>query len=142
MREALAEAKKAFAKKEVPIGSVAVVGDECVGRAHNIREATSNPLGHAELLLLQDLSRHQKSWRFTDVTVYVTCEPCLMCAGAFLNARIPKLVFGCFDPKAGACGSLYNVVEDKRLNHRMEVVSGVLADECGALLSDFFRSLR
>lgn len=142
MREALVEAENAARKEEVPIGAVAVVDGAIVARAHNIREATNDPLGHAELLLLADLAHHQESWRLDQVTLYVTCEPCLMCAGAMLQARIPRLVFGCYDPKAGACGSLYNVVVDQRLNHRIETVGGVLANECGQVLSNFFRQLR
>ena len=142
MQAAIAEAKKAAAIDEVPVGAVAVIDDKVVLRAHNIREKTHNPLGHAELLLLEKLSKREKSWRLTKATVYVTCEPCLMCAGALLQARIPHLVYGCDDPKAGACGSLYNVVQDERLNHRIKVVSGVLEKECAKLLSDFFRQKR
>ncbi|MBI4126228.1 MAG: nucleoside deaminase [Deltaproteobacteria bacterium] len=142
MREAIIEAQRAAAMNEVPIGAVAVVNSAILGRAHNIREATNDPLGHAELLLLQKLSHFHQSWRLTDVTIYVTCEPCLMCAGAMLQARIPRLVYGCRDPKAGACGSLYDVVADPRLNHRIDVVSGVVAEECGKLLSDYFKILR
>ena len=142
MREAIAEARLAAKEGEVPIGAVAVVDGRVVGRAHNVRERTHDPLGHAELLLLQSLARETKSWRLEDVVVYVTCEPCLMCAGAMLQARIPKVVYGCRDPKAGAMGSLYDVSDDSRLNHRIEVVWGILADECADLLSDFFRGLR
>lgn len=142
IREAIAEARKAEACDEVPIGAVAVVAGEIICHAHNIREATQNPLGHAELLLLEKLARFQKQWRLSDVTIYVTCEPCLMCAGAMLQARIPRLVYGCRDPKAGACGSLYDVMNDPRLNHRIEVIADVLADECGDLLSSFFKRLR
>ncbi len=142
MGEALAEARKAFEKDEVPIGAVAVVGDKIVGRAHNVRESTHNPLGHAELLLIEELAKRQKSWRLDEATVYVTCEPCLMCSGAMLQARIPKVVYGCDDPKAGAMGSLYDVTDDPRLNHRIEVIRGVMSEECGGILSDFFRGLR
>lgn len=161
MQAALEEARTAAAREEVPIGAVAVVDGAIVARAHNIRETDGNPLGHAELRLLQQLTKGvtrdtwdeesnmphvtchmSRSWRLTDVTIYVTCEPCLMCAGAMLQARIPRLIYGCADPKAGACGSLYNVTNDPRLNHRIEVVGGCLASECGALLSDFFRRLR
>jgi len=142
MQAAIAEAKKAAAIDEVPVGAVAVIDDKVVLRAHNIREKTHNPLGHAELLLLEKLSKREKSWRLTKATVYVTCEPCLMCAGALLQARIPHLVYGCDDPKAGACGSLYNVVQDERLNHRIKVVSGVLKEQCAKLLSDFFQKKR
>jgi len=142
MLQAIAEAKKAAKIDEVPVGAVAVAGGKIVMRAHNIREKTHNPLGHAELLLLEKLAKKQKSWRLTETAVYVTCEPCLMCAGALLQARIPRVVYGCRDPKAGACGSLYNVMQDDRLNHRIEVVSGVMEKECAKLLSDFFRMKR
>ena len=142
MREALIEAKRAAEKNEVPIGAVAVIDETVVARAHNIREATHDPLGHAELLLLMNVAHQQQMWRLEDVTLYVTCEPCLMCAGAILQARVPRLVFGCFDPKAGACGSLYHVLTDQRLNHQVEVIGGVLADECGLLLTTFFQRLR
>lgn len=142
MQEAIAEAKKATVMDEVPVGAVAVVNGKIVARSHNIKERTQNPLGHAEIILLDELAKKQNSWRLTDVTVYVTCEPCLMCAGALLQARIPRLVYGCKDPAAGACGSLYNVAQDDRLNHRMEVVGGVLETECGDLLSNFFRKKR
>jgi tRNA(adenine34) deaminase len=142
MGEALAEACKAFDKDEVPIGAVAVVGDEIVGRAHNVRESTHNPLGHAELLLIEELAKRRKSWRLDEATIYVTCEPCLMCSGAMLQARIPRVVYGCDDPKAGAMGSLYDVTDDPRLNHRIEVVRGVMSEECGGILSDFFKGLR
>ena len=142
MKLAIAEAKKAAAIGEVPIGAVAIAGDRVIARAYNIREATGDPLGHAEFLLLKKLSKRQASWRLTDVTIYVTCEPCIMCMGALLQARIPRLVFGCMDPKAGACGSLYDLSNDKRLNHQLEVTGGVLGAECGRLLKDFFGKLR
>jgi len=142
MREAIAQARKAAAIDEVPVGAVAVINGKVVLRAHNIREKTHNPLGHAELLLLEKLAKREKSWRLTETTVYVTCEPCLMCAGALLQARISLLVYGCKDPKAGACGSLYNVMQDERLNHRIGVVCGVLEEECAGLLSDFFKMKR
>lgn len=142
MRESIAEAKAGASIGEVPIGAVAVNGDKIVARAHNIRELTQNPLGHAELLLIEYLAKSQKSWRLEEITIYVTCEPCLMCAGAMLQARIPKVVYGCKDPKAGAFGSLYDVSNDPRLNHRIEVISGVLSDDCAKILSDFFKGLR
>lgn len=143
IRLAIAEAKKAALTGEVPVGAVAVVRPHyLIGRAHNIREATGNLLGHAELLLLEKIAKKSGDWRLEDVTIYVTVEPCIMCMGALLQARIPRLVFGCMDPKAGACGSLYDLSGDKRLNHQIEVASGVLADECSQLLRDFFRGLR
>ncbi|MFH1829396.1 MAG: tRNA adenosine(34) deaminase TadA [Pseudomonadota bacterium] len=142
MRQALIEAGKAADKNEVPIGAVAVFGDAIVGRAHNVRESTQNPIGHAEILLIHELAKNRKTWRLDEITIYVTCEPCLMCAGAMLQARIPRVVYGCADPKAGAMGSLYDVSNDPRMNHNIEVVSGVLRKECGQVLSDFFRQLR
>lgn len=142
MKEAIEEAKAAAKIGEVPIGAIAVVGEKIVGRAHNIREKTHNPLGHAELLLIEKLSKRKKGWRLEDATIYVTCEPCIMCAGAMIQARIPRVVFGCADPKGGAFGSLYDISNDPRLNHRIAVERGVLADECASLLSDFFRALR
>jgi tRNA(adenine34) deaminase len=142
MREALREAAKAAKKMEAPIGAVAVKDGQILARAHNLRESKNDPLGHAELYLLSRLSRKLKSWRMIGVTVYVTLEPCLMCMGALIQARVPRLVFGAMDPKAGACGSLYDFSKDLRLNHRIEVVSGVLGKECGAALSEFFRTLR
>ena len=142
MHEALNEAGLASAEDEVPIGAVAVLDGKIIARAHNIRERTKNPLGHAEILLLQKLIADQKSWRLDNVEVYVTCEPCLMCAGALVQARVKKLVYGCRDKKAGACESLYNVTVDKRLNHRIETTGGVLEKECASVLSDFFRKKR
>lgn len=142
MNHAILEAQKAADIGEVPIGAVAVVEGQVVARAHNIRETTNNPLGHAEVLLIQQLSQDYKKWRLSDVTLYVTCEPCLMCMGAMLQARIPRVVYGCKDPKAGACGSLYDVSNDARLNHRIEVSAGVLGEDCGRLLTDFFRAKR
>jgi len=142
MHEAIAEARSAADIDEVPVGAVAVVDKNIVGRAYNIREKNHNPLGHAELLLIEKLSSEKRSWRLEDVTIYVTCEPCLMCAGAMLQARIKRVVYGCRDPKAGALGSLYDVSHDPRLNHSIEVVPDILAEECGKLLSDFFGRLR
>ena len=142
MRLALQEAKKAAQKDEVPVGAVAVRNGKAIARAHNIREATHNPLGHAELLLLQKLSKKMKSWRLLDVTLYVTLEPCVMCMGALLQARIGRLVFGAMDLKAGACGSLFDLADDQRLNHRIEVQKGILAHEAAQLLSQFFQRRR
>jgi tRNA(adenine34) deaminase len=142
MKAALAEARKAFEKNECPIGAVAVKDGKILARAHNLRESKSDPLGHAEIYLIRKLSKKLKTWRLTGVTVYVTLEPCLMCMGALLQARISHLVFGTSDPKAGACGSLYNLSQDERLNHRIPVVPGVLKEECSKILGDFFRSVR
>ncbi len=142
MQQALKEAQKAFRKKETPIGAIAVHGDKIIGRAYNLRETKTDPLGHAEILLVKKISKKLKNWRLTHVTLYVTLEPCLMCMGALLQARIKRLVFGTLDPKAGACGSLYNLSQDKRLNHRIEVTSGILQEECSDVLKQFFQQLR
>lgn len=142
MQEALIEAMEAASFGEVPIGAVAVVENQIVARAHNLREATHNPLGHAELLLLQKIARELGSWRLNEIAIYVTAEPCLMCAGAMLQARIPRVIYGCKEPKFGACGSLYNVANDPRLNHQIEVIGGVMEVECAAQLQGFFRKIR
>ena len=142
MNVAIDEAMIAEGDGEVPIGAVAVIDGEIVARAHNVREATGNPLGHAEILLIRKLVELRSDWRMNDVTIYVTCEPCVMCAGAMIQARIGRVVFGCRDPKGGAVGSLYDIPSDERLNHRIEVSEGVLSEKCAALLSSFFRKLR
>ncbi len=142
MKTALKEAAKAFEKDECPIGAVAVKEGKIIARAHNSRENKNDPLGHAEISILQKVSKKLKKWRLSDVTLYVTLEPCLMCMGALLQARIPHLVFGTFDPKAGACGSLYDLSQDKRLNHRIAVTSGILVEECSQILKEFFKKLR
>ena len=140
MGEALAEAALAAAEGEVPVGAVAVRGGAVVARARNRREATGDPLGHAELLVLRAASAGD--WRLEDVTLYVTLEPCVMCAGAMVQARVARLVYGAADPKGGACGTLYDIPRDPRLNHRVEVRAGVRAEECGALLTAFFQARR
>jgi tRNA(adenine34) deaminase len=142
MGVALDEAAKAAAQGDVPVGAVVLRGGKIVARRHNEREASNDPTAHAELLALRDMSRKGRSWRLDDVTLVVTLEPCLMCAGALLAARVPRLVFGADDPKAGACGSLYNVCADPRLNHEVEIVSGVRAEECATHLTRFFASRR
>ncbi len=142
MQFALKEAAKAAERKECPIGAVAVHNGKILARAHNLRESRNDPLGHAELLLLSKLSKKLKSWRLLEITVYVTLEPCLMCMGALLQSRIPRVVFGTLDPKAGACGSLYDLSQDKRLNHQIQITSGVLKDECSIILKKFFEKLR
>jgi len=144
MRVAIEEALSAANAEEVPIGAVAVIDGEIKARSHNVRESTNNPLGHAEILVLQSLISQKifPSWRCEGVTIYSTVEPCMMCMGALLHARVPKLVFGCRDKKFGACGSLYNFASDNKMNHTIEVVSGVLEDECAKIMSDFFKSLR
>jgi tRNA(adenine34) deaminase len=142
MREALALAREAEAQGEVPVGAVAVHSGRIIGRGFNLRESERSPLAHAEVLALAEAARALDAWRLTGVTLYVTLEPCTMCAGALVLGRIDRVVFGAADPKAGAVGSLYNLVEEPRLNHRMQVTGGVLAEECGRILSGFFRNLR
>ena len=142
MQAALKEAQKAAQKNEVPVGAVAVYENKIIARAHNLRELKKDPLGHAELYLLSKISKKIKAWRMKGVTIYVTLEPCLMCMGALMQARVEHLVFGCWDKKAGACGSLYDFSKDLRLNHRIQVTSGILQEECAALLSEFFKHLR
>jgi tRNA(adenine34) deaminase len=142
MAEALAEARTAAAEGEVPIGAVVVFDGRIVGRGRNARETRRDPTAHAEVLALQEAARSLQRWRLSGATVYATLEPCPMCAGALVNARVDRLVYAVPDPKAGAAGTLFDVPRDPRLNHRIEVVSGVLAEECGALLSSFFRSRR
>jgi tRNA(adenine34) deaminase len=142
MRRALAAAEEAAGRGEVPVGAVVVVGDEIVAVAHNERETGSDPTAHAEILALRRAAAALGSWRLTGADLYVTMEPCPMCAGALVNARVRRLYFGCDDPKAGAVRTLYTLVDDPRLNHRVEVVPGLLAAEGGALLRSFFSRLR
>jgi len=144
MAEALDLARRAAALGEVPIGAVVVGGEpaEVLGRGYNRREVDGDPLAHAELLAIREAASRVSGWRLSGTTLYVTLEPCPMCAGALVAARIDRLVYGAADPKAGYCGTLGNLVQDPRLNHRLEVEAGVLAEECGALLSGFFADLR
>ncbi len=142
MREALQLAGQAAALGEVPVGAVAVVDGSVVARAYNRREVDHDPFAHAELLAMRDAAKAVGAWRLSGVTVYVTLEPCAMCAGALVQSRVDRLVFGAFDAKAGAVGSLYNLAQDARFNHRVEVKSGVLGDECSEVLKAFFKTLR
>ncbi|MDT0164065.1 tRNA adenosine(34) deaminase TadA [Actinotalea sp. AC32] len=143
MREAIGEGRLALATEDVPVGAVVVgPGGVVVGRGHNAREATGDPTAHAEVLALRDAARALGRWRLDDCTLVVTLEPCAMCAGAIVLARISRLVLGAWDPKAGATGSVHDLVRDRRLNHRVEVVGGVLEDECATLLTDFFGERR
>ncbi len=144
MREAIGEAQAALAKDEVPIGCVIVHGPSgrVVGRGHNLRETARDATAHAEIIAIRQACETVGSWRLIDCTLLVTLEPCPMCAGAIVNARIPRLVYGCDDPKAGAVRTLYQLCEDARLNHRVAVTPGVLADECAELLRSFFRAQR
>lgn len=143
MRAALDEARSALATDDVPIGAVVIdPAGTIIGRGRNVREAEADPTGHAEVVALREAARARNVWRLEGCTLVVTLEPCTMCAGAAVLARVERIVFGAFDPKAGAVGSLWDVVRDRRLNHRPEVVSGVLAIESTDLLDDFFRSHR
>jgi tRNA(adenine34) deaminase len=142
MEAALALAAEAGAAGEVPVGAVAVCEGRIVGRGRNARESANDPTAHAELLAIQEAARTLGRWRLTGVTVYVTLEPCAMCAGAMVLARIDRLVYGATDPKAGAVGSLMDLSADPRLNHRFPVERGLLGERCGDLLRDFFRAKR
>ena len=142
MHLALREAERALEHEDVPIGAVIVRGGEVLAAAHNERELRQDPTAHAEMLALREASQAVGSWRVLDSVLYVTLEPCAMCAGAIVLARIPRVVFGARDPKAGACGSVVDVLREPRLNHRPEVAVGLLALECGELLSGFFASRR
>jgi len=142
MREALKEATAAYEADEAPVGAVIVHENRVIARAHNQRELLSDPTAHAEMIAITQAAAEIGSWRLAGATIYVTLEPCAMCAGAMVLARLDRLVFGATDPKAGACGTLYNIVQDLRLNHRLEVVRGVLAEDCSRLLTDFFAKKR
>lgn len=142
MKRAIAEAGKAQAKNEVPIGCVIVKDGRIIARGHNLRETSQDPAGHAELIAIRKAARKLRSWRLLDTVLYVTLEPCTMCMGAIILARIPTAVFGCYDPKGGAAGSLYNLSSDPRLNHNVELLPRVLESECSAMLSNFFTQLR
>lgn len=139
---AIEEAKKAANQNEVPIGAVVVYQDQIIGRGFNLRETNQDPLAHAEIIAIDEAAKHLGSWRLEDCTLYVTLEPCPMCAGAILQSRIPTLVYGTTDPKAGCVGSLYNLLQDERFNHQTEIVAGILQETCSEMLSSFFRSLR
>jgi tRNA(adenine34) deaminase len=142
MALALEEAARAAEAGEVPIGAVVVVEGRVVGRGHNTPIARADPTGHAEIVALRAAARHEANYRLTGATLYATVEPCAMCCGAALQARIARLVYGADDPKAGAVRSLYRLLEDRRLNHQVEVTAGVRAEECGARLTEFFRTRR
>lgn len=139
---AIEEAKKAKAMGEVPIGAIIVYEGEVIGRGHNLRETTQNATTHAEMLAIQEACNKIGSWRLEDTTMYVTLEPCPMCAGAILQSRIPRVIYGARDRKAGCVDSLYHLLQDDRFNHTCEVSEGVLAETCGQLLTNFFRELR
>jgi tRNA(adenine34) deaminase len=142
MRLAIREAQAALDHDDVPIGAVVVRDGEVIGAGHNERELRQDPTAHAELLALREASRALGSWRVLDAVLYVTLEPCTMCAGAIVLARVPRVVYGATDPKAGAAGSVLDILAQPRLNHRPAVAGGLLAEECGAMLTDFFGSRR
>ena len=142
MRLALKEASLAFQRGEVPVGAIISKDGEVISSSHNLRETTKDPTAHAEILVIRDATKISDSWRLTGLTLYVTKEPCIMCAGALVNSRIARLVYGCRDDKAGGVDSLYQILNDKRLNHQVEVVSCVLDEECAAILRNFFKERR
>lgn len=142
MQEALVEAAAAQRLGEVPIGAVVVFEGRIIGRGYNLREASNDPTTHAEMVAIRQAAAELSSWRLLDCSLYVTLEPCVMCMGAIILARIPRLIYACRDPRAGAVGSIYDFSKDERFNHRVAVTQGVLAEECSELLSGFFRELR
>lgn len=142
MKLAIAEAKKAAKINEVPIGAVIVYKDSVIAKGYNVRETSQKTLSHAELITIQEANQKIGSWRLEDCILYVTLEPCPMCAGAILQSRIKRVVFGAFDQKAGCAGTLMNLLDDERFNHQVEVKGGVLEEECALLLKDFFKTLR
>ena len=142
MREAIAEAALAFQKGDVPVGAVAVCDGQIIGRGHNRKEELKDPTAHAEMMALQEAARALGGWRLIGVTLYCTMEPCPMCAGAMVQARLPRLVYAVNDPKAGAAGSVVDLLHNVRLNHRVEVIAGVLAEEAEELTQEFFQRLR
>ncbi|NMO97887.1 tRNA adenosine(34) deaminase TadA [Paenibacillus lemnae] len=142
MREAMLEAAKAEALGEVPIGAVIVRGDHIIGRGYNLRETTFDGTAHAEMVAIREASQYLQAWRLLDCRLYVTLEPCPMCAGAIVQSRVPQVIYGTTDPKAGCAGTLMNLLQEPRFNHRTEVVSGVLQHECASMLTQFFRRLR
>ncbi len=139
---ALREAKKAADRGEVPIGAIVVRDNEVLSRGFNYREARRDPVAHAEIIAIRRAAKKEVSWRLSGTTLYVTLEPCIMCMGAILLARVDRVVFGCRDPKGGAAGSLYDLSDDRRLNHRVMLTSGIREKACAAILSDFFAGLR
>lgn len=138
MRLALEQARRAFDAEEVPVGAVVVHDERVVGEGHNQREALNDPTAHAEMIAMTQAAANVGTWRLTDCTLYVTLEPCPMCAGAIVQARLPRVIYGTADPKAGACHTLYQITDDPRLNHRAAVIGGVLEFECRAVLQEFF----
>jgi tRNA(adenine34) deaminase len=142
MQAAIEEARKAEALQEVPIGAVVVWQDQIIGRGHNLRETSRDPLAHAELIAIKQASEYLQAWRLLDCRLYVTLEPCPMCAGAIVQSRVPQVIYGTIDPKAGCAGTLMNLLQEDRFNHQVDVINGVLQEECSTMLTQFFRKLR
>ncbi len=142
MQYAIGEARRALEAGEVPVGCVIVHDGRIIGKAHNQRETLQDPTAHAEILAITQAAAHLKSWRLEETRLYVTLEPCPMCAGAIILARIAEVYFGAYDAKAGACGTLMNLLEDTRFNHQPKVTAGLMAEECGAILTGFFKQVR
>lgn len=142
MQEAIKQATLAKEENEVPIGAVVVCRGEIIAAGYNVRETSQSALSHAELIAIQEANAKLGSWRLEDCSLYVTLEPCPMCAGAIIQSRIKRVVFGAFDPKAGCAGSLMNLLNDDRFNHQVELAGGIMEEECGQLLTNFFRELR
>ena len=142
MKEALAEAKKAAAAGEVPVGAVIVKDGEIIGRGHNETETAKDPTVHAEMIAIRQAAKNLGGWRLTGCTMYVTTEPCSMCAGAIVWSRISRLFIGTMDPKSGACGSVFNIPQESRLNHFVEIETGLMQEECSSLMKSFFKELR
>lgn len=142
MQVAYDQAVIAYKKKEVPIGAVSIVDNKIISASYNQKEITNDPTAHAEMIVIRDTAKKLKSWRLTDVTLYVTTEPCIMCVGAMFHARISTLVYGCDEPRWGAINSLYKITRDTRLNHRIEVIPKIMEKECRELLQKFFKELR
>jgi len=142
MREALIEAEKAFDEDEVPVGAIVIHKNKIIGRGHNKTESLHDPTAHAEIIALSAAANYLNNWRLTDAYLYTTLEPCLMCAGALILSRIKRVIFGTYDKKFGACGSVYNIPENNKLNHKFDVISGILSVESQLLLQDFFKRKR
>lgn len=142
MKEALKEAKKAYDKLEVPVGAVIVKDGKVIARAHNVKEEKKDTTKHAEIIAISKASKKLESWRLMDCEMYVTLEPCSMCAGALINARIKKVYIGTMDEKTGACGSVFNLLKDYTFNHTVEIETGILQEDCESMLKSFFRELR
>ncbi|AUA20000.1 tRNA adenosine(34) deaminase TadA [Streptococcus suis] len=142
MNQALAEAKKSLEKDEIPIGCVIVKDGEIIGRGHNAREELNQAIMHAEIMAIQEANQQEGNWRLLDTTLFVTIEPCVMCSGAIGLARIPQVIYGATNKKFGAAGSLYDILTDERLNHRVEVEKGILEESCAKIMQDFFRQRR